>query len=63
MRVLQTPFLPVCGHGPSVLLLSRPAPRLQTAGNLRTRIVPSATSRKVLQEFEVKALRDMPTGS
>ena len=54
-RVTQTPFLPACGPSAPVRLLPRHAALPQTAGNLRCRIVPSATSRSVIQEFEVRA--------
>lgn len=53
VRVMQTPFLPVYGRSPPVRLLVQPAPQLQTAGNLRGRIIRSAASRDVLHEYEV----------
>lgn len=53
LRAAQTPLLPVCSYSAPVRLLPRSAPRLQTAGNLRCRIVRAAASRDVLHEFEV----------
>ncbi len=41
------------GQSAPVRLMPLVAPRSQTSGNLQCRIVPSATSQTVLQEFEV----------